>query len=95
LFIYLTKDFRHLIKLPFNIPKLTRGLDALSTSLISSHSTIQFFCEENYCGALGGHLEFQSPSENQDKMLEASCQGGPRHVDKEVGLHEEEEAVHY
>jgi hypothetical protein len=66
---------------------------AVPSSLISSLSTIQFFCEGNYCGVCGGHSEFQSPSVNQDKMLEANCQGGSGHVDKEVDVREEEEVV--
>jgi hypothetical protein len=32
MFIHLTHDISHLIKLSFNTPKSTRGLDALSIS---------------------------------------------------------------
>jgi hypothetical protein len=42
----LTKDIRHLIKLSFNTPKPTRGLDALSGV---NHS-------EATCQALGLHV---------------------------------------
>jgi hypothetical protein len=54
---------------------------------------MQFFSEGIFCGAPSGHSECLSPSENQDKLPEASCQGGPRHADKEVGLRLEEQEV--
>jgi hypothetical protein len=54
---------------------------------------MQFFCEGIFCGAPNGHSECHLPSENQDKLSEASCQGGLRHVDKKVGLHSKEQEV--
>jgi hypothetical protein len=60
------------------------------SSLISPHLAIQFSYEEIYCGAPRGHSELQSPSEYQNKMSEASCQGGLRFVDREVDFCEEE-----
>jgi hypothetical protein len=41
----------------------------------------------------GGHSEFEPSSKNQIKMSNTSCQGGPRYVDKEVGLREKEQTV--
>jgi hypothetical protein len=53
--IYLTHDIRHLIKLSFNTPKSTRGLDALSSR---NHKPFEDIAKEAqcYCERYCAHL---------------------------------------
>jgi hypothetical protein len=50
--IHLTHDINHLIKLSFNTPKSTRGLDALSVTTHKNEELIRPFTEEEIKYAL-------------------------------------------